>query len=140
MWPSLREPPTSLFCMPPGTKCLIVVTVSHGYCLPSVSVFLCRHVLFGFNPDELHCVPRIYILNVCKFYIWHARNIFRFRDVLPSALDLIASVRARVRFHLPFFSLFPLRPSLSLFPSSMGCQGCHCLPPAGPCTHSPLIF
>ena len=50
----------------------------------------CRHVLFGFNPDELHCVPRIfiYILNVCKFYIWHARNDFRFRDVPPSTLDL----------------------------------------------------
>lgn len=66
---------------------------------------LCRHVLFGFNPDELRCVPRIfvYILNVCKFYIWRTRNDFRFRDVPPSALDLIASVRACVRFHLPLF-------------------------------------
>ena len=107
---------------------------------PLCPSLLCRHVLFGFNPDELHCVPRIFILNVCKFYIWHAGNNFRFRDVPSSALDLIASVQAHVRFHLPFFSLFPLRPSFSLFPSSMGCQGCQCLPPAGPSTHSPLIF
>ena len=72
---------------------------------PLCPSLLCRHVLFGFSPDELHCVPRIfvYLLNVCKFYIWHARNDFRFRDVPPSALDLIASVRARVRFHLPLF-------------------------------------
>ena len=70
---------------------------------PLCPSLLCCHGLFGFNPDELHCVPRIfvYLLNVCKFYIWHARNDFRFRDAPPSALDLIASVRARVRFHLP---------------------------------------
>ena len=72
---------------------------------PLCPPLLCRHVLFGFTPDELHCVPRIFvhILNVCKFYIWRTRNDFRFRDVPPSALDLIASVRARVRFHLPLF-------------------------------------
>ena len=35
-----------------------------------------RHVLFGFNQDEFLCVPRIfvYILNVCKFFLWQARN------------------------------------------------------------------
>lgn len=34
---------------------------------PPCLSLLCRHVLFCFNPDELHCVPRIfvYILNVC---------------------------------------------------------------------------
>lgn len=62
-------------------------------------------VLFGFNPDEHQCVPRIfvYILNACIFYIWRSRNDFRFQDVPPSTLDLIASVRARVRFHPPLF-------------------------------------
>ena len=72
---------------------------------PLCPSLLCRHVFFSFNPDELNCVPRIfvYILNVCKFYIWHIRNDFRFRDVPPSAIDLIASVRALVRFNLPLF-------------------------------------
>ena len=67
-----------------------LMVVSSPLC-PSL---LCRHVLFGFSPDELRCVPRIfvYILNVCKFYIWHTRNDLCFRDVPPSAIDLIASV------------------------------------------------
>ena len=45
--------------------------------LPSLSL---RHVLFGFSPDELVSVPRIfvYLLNVCKFFVWLARNDFRF--------------------------------------------------------------
>ena len=47
----------------------------------------CRHVLFGFAPDELCSVPCVfvYILNVCKFFIWHARNDFRFRGVRSGA-------------------------------------------------------
>ena len=62
-----------------------------------------RHLLFGFSSRELRLVPRIfaYLLNVCKFFIWAQRNDFRFRSVRPSALKLIAAVKARVRFHLP---------------------------------------
>ena len=48
-----------------------------------------RHVLFGFYPDELRCVPRVFvyicILNVCKFFIWHVRNDYRFRGIHPGA-------------------------------------------------------
>lgn len=35
-------------------------------------------MLFGFAPDELRSVPRVfvYLLNVCKFFIWLARNDF----------------------------------------------------------------
>ena len=103
---------------------------------PLCPSLLCRHVLFDFTPDELHCVPRIfvYILNVCKFYIWRTCNDFRFRDVPPSALDLSVCECSCPRL---------VSPSLvfsSLFPSSMVCQGCHCLAPARPFTHSPLIF
>lgn len=52
---------------------------------PSLS---CRHVLFGFNPDEFCVVPNVfvYILNVCKYFIWRARNDFHFHDVRPGAI------------------------------------------------------
>ena len=70
---------------------------------PLVPSLVCRHALFGFNSGELSVVPRIfvYILNVCKFFIWHARNDFRFRDVRPGAASVIENVKMRVRFHLP---------------------------------------
>ena len=42
----------------------------------------------------------IYVLNVCKFFIWHARNEFRFEGFRPGAPQLIAKVRSRVGFHL----------------------------------------
>ena len=65
---------------------------------------LCRHVLFGFNGDELRVVPRgfVYMLNVCKYFLWLARNDYRFRDIVPSSGTVYAQVCARVRFHLPF--------------------------------------
>ena len=69
---------------------------------PSLAV---RHIRFGFSPDELSCVPKVFvcILNVCKFFLWLARNDYRFRNVRPSAVDVLANVRARIRFHLPIF-------------------------------------
>ena len=72
---------------------------------PLAPSLVCRHALFGFNSDELLVVPRIfvYILNVCKFFIWHARNDFRFRDIRPGAASVIENVKTRVRFHLPLF-------------------------------------
>ena len=70
--------------------------------LPSLSL---RHVLFGFSPDELVSVPRIfvYLLNVCKFFSWLARNDFRFRDTRPGAIMVIGQVKARVAFYLPLY-------------------------------------
>ena len=68
-------------------------------------ILLTRHSLFGFDPAELRATPRIfvYILNVCKFFIWRSRNDFRFRDVQPGAVSVIESVKARVKFTLPLF-------------------------------------
>ena len=68
-------------------------------------VILCRHVLFGFSPDELHATPHIfpYLLNVCKFVIWQSRNDYRFRDVPPGATSAVIKVKARVKFHLSLF-------------------------------------
>ena len=64
---------------------------------PTCPVILCRHVLFGFDSDELRVVPRVfvYILNVCKYLIWLARNDFRFRDTRPGAPVGIGNVKAR---------------------------------------------
>ena len=69
---------------------------------PSIAL---RHVLFGFSPDELHAIPFafVYLLNIAKFCIWWARNDFRFRNVPPSAIDVIARVKLRFRFYLPLF-------------------------------------
>ena len=66
---------------------------------------LSRHVLFGFSGDELRAVPRffVYLINVCKFIIWLSRNDFGFRIVQPSFVDVIESMKSRVRFYLPIF-------------------------------------
>ena len=43
---------------------------------PMCPVILCRHVLFGFNSDELRVTPRIfvYLLKLVKFLICHSWN------------------------------------------------------------------
>ena len=67
---------------------------------PVCPSILSRHVLF-----ELRAVPRffVYLINVCKFVIWLSRNDFRFRNVQPSFIDVIGSVKSRVLFYLPIF-------------------------------------
>ena len=63
---------------------------------------LVRHVLFGFSASELVVVPRVfvYLLNLAKYFLWRARNDFRFRDVQPGALPLIEVIKARAKCHL----------------------------------------
>ena len=70
--------------------------------LPSLSL---RHVLFAFSPDKLVSVPRIfvYLLNVCKFFIWLARNDFCFRETRPGAIVVIGQLKAQVAFYLPLY-------------------------------------
>ena len=72
---------------------------------PMFPVILCRHVLFGFNSDELRVMPRIfvYLLNLSKFLIWHSRNDFRFRGIHPGAAEVIMKAKVRVRFNIPLF-------------------------------------
>ena len=64
-----------------------------------------RHVLFGFSPDGLVSVPRIfaYLLNICKYFILLAQNDFRFRDTRLGAITVIGQVKARVAFYLPLY-------------------------------------
>ena len=70
-------------------------------CCPSL---LCYQVLFGFDPEELLVVPRIfvYIFNVCKFLICLARNNYRFH-VRPGAAPVIENVICGVSFNLPLY-------------------------------------
>ena len=87
---------------------------------------VCRHVLFGFSPDEVSSVPRIfvYMLNVCKFSIWKVRNDFRFRGVPPGAFVVIDMVKSRVRFFLPLlFKRFKSSRRRRLFHRQWGASG-----------------
>ena len=93
---------------------------------PSISL---RHMLFGFISDEFLCLPRIfsYLLCVCKFVIWTQRNDYRFRSVRPSAIDLIASIKARVKFYLPlFFKCFRSTRRRYFFVRQWGANGTIC--------------
>ena len=60
-------------------------------------------MLFGFNSDELRVVPHgfVYMLNVCKYFLWSARNDYRFWDIVASSGTVCAQVCAQVRFYLP---------------------------------------
>lgn len=70
---------------------------------PMSPVILLRHVLFGFKTSELISVPWgfVYLLNVSKYCIWLCRNDYRFRNVRPGAVAVIASIKARLKFYLP---------------------------------------
>ena len=76
---------------------------------PMSPVLLLRHVLLGFNLDELRLLPRVfvYILNVCTFCIWLARNDFCLRSPQPGGIPIIESVKARVKLHLTVFFKHP---------------------------------
>lgn len=87
-------------------------------------------MLFGFSKDEFRCVPGVfaYLLNVCKFLVWSQWNDYHFRSEPPSALRLLACLRARVGFYLPFLFKHFISNRRRFFLSSMGCQWC-----CGPC-------
>ena len=70
--------------------------------VPSAPSLCLRHVLFGFDIAEFTVVPRVfvYLINLAKHRIWLARNDFRFRNRMPSAVDVIAAVRSQACFIL----------------------------------------
>ena len=47
-------------------------------------------------------VPRVfvYLLNLAKYFLWRARNDYRFRAVQPGALPMIEVIMARAKCHL----------------------------------------
>ena len=93
---------------------------------PPCPHLLSRHVLFGFSSDELRVVPRlfVYLINVCKFFLWLSHNDFRFRNIRPSAVKVIESVKSRTRFYLPVFGAkFLLSRRRRLFTRQWGARG-----------------
>ena len=68
-------------------------------------------------------VMKVQMINVWKFIIWLSRNDFRFRNLQPSFVDVIESVKSRVRFYLSIFGArFPSshRRARGLFASLVG--------------------
>ena len=70
--------------------------------VPSAPPLCLHHVLFGFDVAEFTVVPLVfsYLINLAEHRIWLARNDFRFRNQLPSVVDVIAAVRSQVSFAL----------------------------------------
>ena len=56
-----------------------------------------------FNLVNISTVMKVQMINVWKFIIWLSRNDFYFRNLQPSFVDVIESVKSRVRFYLPIF-------------------------------------
>ena len=91
-------------------------------CSALIPPLACRDVLFGFIRDELRVVPRGFecMLNVCKYFLWPARNDYRFRHIAPSS----GTVCARVRFHLPLgFTCFRWSRRRRYFVRQWGARG-----------------
>jgi hypothetical protein len=65
-----------------------------------------RHLLFGYNKDELDIVPPVffYLLNLIKYFIWLARNDYRFNGVAPDVRRVQRKVISRFNLHLSVFS------------------------------------
>ena len=65
-----------------------------------------RHLLFGYNPAELEFVPPVffYLLSLIKYFIWLARNDFRFNYNPPNVDSIRSSVISRLNRHLLSFS------------------------------------
>ena len=102
------SPGCSLLCFPlPLARC------------PTLSI---RHVLFGFDPNEIRIVPNVfvYMLNDCKYFIWHARNDFRFRDVQPGAIVIIEEVKSTCLFYSRDSSLLVAGVTLAVSAMPMG--------------------
>ena len=85
-----------------------------------------RQVLFGFSPDEVRFILRIfvYMLSVCKFSIWKVRNDFHFHDFPPGAFVVIEMAKSHVRFFLPLlFKSFESSRRRRLFYRQWGASG-----------------
>ena len=65
-----------------------------------------RHLLFGYNPNELDIVPPVffYLLSLIKYFVWIARNEFRFDDVQPQLNTVRHLVIGRLNAHLLSYS------------------------------------
>ena len=65
-----------------------------------------RHMLFGYDSHERQVVPPVfsYLLNLLKYFVWLARNEYRFEDTLPVASVVKIKVAKRLNIHLRCYS------------------------------------
>jgi hypothetical protein len=65
-----------------------------------------RHLLFGYNKQELEIVPPVfwYFLNLIKYFVWLARNEYRFDNTIPDVHAIHRSVVTRLNRHLRSYS------------------------------------
>ena len=90
---------------------------------PSINV---RHIFFGFNRDEAELVPPVfaYLLHLIKYFVWLARNDFRFNGNRPHIPSVRARVTSRLNTHLIAFSRrFKTPSSRRLFHNSWNVLG-----------------
>ena len=85
-------------------RAFLVAVIDVSFFAP-LSILNMSSCPFWLQPFLHRRVPRVftYILNVCKYFLWRARNDFRFRGCAPSTEDVLESVKVRVRFNLPLF-------------------------------------
>ena len=121
-WHLLAASPPSLFLwLSPGISrpFILLLSVSPMFCpgcnlclvfLSCVRPFWC--VMSASALVRTNCAPPrvfiVYLLNLCKFFIWQSRNDFRFRHVPPGAIDVIPKVKARLKCHLRLLQTFPV--------------------------------
>ena len=98
---ALDTPSHLFFFLPSRTKRPVLASVSYVLLLLLLPVS-CLSSVCRFAPRGLRSFPKviIYVLTVCKFFIWDARNDFRVQGFRLGAPQLIAKVRSRVGFHL----------------------------------------
>lgn len=65
-----------------------------------------RHMFFGYNNIERDIVPPVlvYFLFLIKYFVWLARNDFRFNGKQPECDSIKKSVAIRINAHLLIFS------------------------------------
>ena len=67
--------------------------------IPSLA---CRHeTVLGLTMMGSLCPSCFCLRSQCKYFLGMARNDYRFRDVAPSTVAVLAQVKVRVRLHLP---------------------------------------
>ena len=92
--------------------------------LPNPPALTARHALYGFTVQERVPIVFSYILHLAKYFIWLARNDFRFRDKNPFEASIVSSIKGRLRLTLPIlFKRARSGASQRLFLSKWGASG-----------------
>ena len=127
LWSDHQISRSPLLLLPVSPKCSVVVAIVVVQFLLMCPALLVRRVHFGFSSDELCVTPRVfvYLLNLCKFYIWQSRKDFRFRNVPPRRCGRHHQSEGSPEVSpSDFFQAFPIFPSWPLLPPLVGRLWC----------------